>query len=410
MRSRYAWVILGCLILAQLVMSIGAYAWGPLAPYLLKELGLSRAQVGSLTSILYLVASLAATPLGFLVDRWGARKMLILSLAVMGVAFVVMGRVDVFWLLLGLSGIAGLGYGAINQVSVKDLSAWFDTGFRATAMGVRQAGVTVGAALGAIILPAVAGTGGWHYGTVVAGGLILATAALALLVYRDVGTAGTEAAQEPAKPKPGAAEKVNVLGELKKPELMINLLVIPLLAGGQAAIGTFLIVYLQEKGLFGSEVSLGSFLTVVMVAGTIGRIGWGVISDRILGGNRIKTMIVISLTGLIGCLGMISLRPGISAAAVYGFSALLGAGFLGFHGVLFACIAELVENKYAGAVTGILISVAWAGIVIIPIVFGALADRVGYTWSWLVLVVAALVSMISYALFLTKQGRRLKPA
>lgn len=395
--SRYAWVILGCLVLAQLVMSIGAYAWGPLAPYLVDELGITRAQVGSLTSVLYLVAAVAATPLGFLVDRWGARVMLIFSLAVMGMAFLAMSKSGIYWVVLALSGLAGIGYGAINQISVKDLSVWFDAKFRATALGIRQAGVTVGAALGAVLLPLAAGNGSWHGGAVFTGLVILATAVLTGILYRDV------RAGEGGKIGRAAGGGANVAAELRKPELMVNMLVVPLLAGGQAAIGTFLIIYLQERGLFGPEVNLGSFLTTVMVAGTVGRIGWGVISDRLLAGNRIKTMIIINSTGLIGALGMIGLHHGVSPLVVYLLAALLGAGFLGFHGVLFACIAEFIDSKNAGAVTGVMVSVSWAGIVVIPVIFGVLADYVGYQWGWLVLAAASLFSMASYGVFLVRR-------
>jgi MFS family permease len=140
-----------------------------------------------------------------------------------------------------------------------------------------------------------------------------------------------------------------------------------------------------------------------MVAGTVGRIGWGVISDRLLAGNRIKTMIIINFTGLIGSAGMIGLHHGVSPLVVYLLAALLGAGFLGFHGVLFACIAEFIDSKNAGAVTGVLVSVSWAGIVVIPVIFGVMADYAGYRWGWLMLAATSLFSMASYGVFLVRR-------
>jgi len=64
-QDSYGWVILGIFTLAQLIMSVGAYAWGPLAPFLSKELGLTNTQIGSLTSVLYLTSVVIATPFGF---------------------------------------------------------------------------------------------------------------------------------------------------------------------------------------------------------------------------------------------------------------------------------------------------------------------------------------------------------
>jgi len=43
-QNSYGWIILGILTVAQLVMSMGAYTWGPLAPVLRDEFNLSRAQ------------------------------------------------------------------------------------------------------------------------------------------------------------------------------------------------------------------------------------------------------------------------------------------------------------------------------------------------------------------------------
>ncbi|AGL03401.1 hypothetical protein [Desulfoscipio gibsoniae] len=44
--NSYCWVILGLLTLSQLAMSLGAYAWGPLAPFLRAEFDITRAQLG----------------------------------------------------------------------------------------------------------------------------------------------------------------------------------------------------------------------------------------------------------------------------------------------------------------------------------------------------------------------------
>ena len=77
--TRYAGTILALLLFAQLVMSMGAYAWGPLAPFIRDAYGVSRAQIGFLTSALYLTSVLVAVPsglVGFTAIGWNALLMI----------------------------------------------------------------------------------------------------------------------------------------------------------------------------------------------------------------------------------------------------------------------------------------------------------------------------------------------
>lgn len=82
--ENYRWLILILLTFAQSAMSMGAYAWGPLAPFLRLEFGISRVQVGFIVSALYLASVFVGVPAGMMTDRVGARRMLVFSLLLMG--------------------------------------------------------------------------------------------------------------------------------------------------------------------------------------------------------------------------------------------------------------------------------------------------------------------------------------
>ncbi|KFI34421.1 hypothetical protein HX99_02195, partial [Peptococcaceae bacterium SCADC1_2_3] len=297
-QDSYGWVILGIFTLAQLIMSVGAYAWGPLAPFLSKELGLTNTQIGSLTSVLYLTSVVIATPSGFLVDRLGAKVMLIVCLGLMGLPFVAMFGCNSYFLLAVLAGVAGLGYGILNQASVKGLMYWFIARFRGTALGVKQGGVTVGAAAGAILLPFLTRYFNWQSAVALIGLLMLIIAGAVAFFYREMPLTTKETALTPATKKPGQMRKV-----FKNPELLATVIVMPLLAGSQICISTFLIKYLQDTNAT-SVVIAETSLAVVMVAATVGRVGWGVVSDRIFKGNRVITMLLICFLALVGAVGI----------------------------------------------------------------------------------------------------------
>ena len=55
------------------------------------------------------VSTVGQTPVGFLVDRWNARYMLVAGLLVGAGAFAVAGLVNSFWVFLAMFAVAGLG-------------------------------------------------------------------------------------------------------------------------------------------------------------------------------------------------------------------------------------------------------------------------------------------------------------
>jgi MFS family permease len=398
-QDSYGWVILGIFTLAQLIMSVGAYAWGPLAPFLSKELGLTNTQIGSLSSVLYLVSVIIATPSGFLVDRLGAKVMLVVCLGLMGISFGAMYGCNSYFLLAVLAGAAGLGYGILNQASVKGLMYWFTARFRGTALGVKQAGVTVGAAAGAILLPFLTRYFNWQVAVTLIGLLMLVMAVVAAFFYREKPPAKKEVTltSTPAAEKPGQMRKV-----FKNPELLATVIVMPLLAGSQICISTFLIKYLQDTNAT-SVVIAETSLAVVMVAATVSRIGWGVMSDLFFKGNRVITMCLICFLALGGAVGINFLPGRAGTGLIFFYSIILGLSFLGFHGVLMALVGEIAGTALAGAVSGIVVTISWAGIVVLPVVFGSLVDHYGYFWGWLMVAGSALLGFISYFYTFLKQ-------
>lgn len=398
-RLAYAWVILTILSMAQVVMSIGAYAWGPLAPFLRDDFGITRAQVGALTSVLYLASVVVATPSGVLVDKIGARTMLITCLLVMGISFIGMAAANSYFFLAVLAGCAGIGYGMINQVAIKGVMYWTTSRTRGTAMGIRQAGVTVGGAISATFLVVIAGMYNWHLSVIIIGVLILIMAGLSIAFYREkppelieeaIKTASAHAEKTPPKKKAALGQV------LRNPDLVVNMVAIPLLAGSQACLGSFFILYLMENIKL-TEVTAGFSLTLAMIAGTVGRIGWGVISDRVFNGGRIVTLLVMCLFALLGSLGAIFLQPGSPHLLVFVIAILMGGTLLGFHGVLMALVGEISGAELVGSVAGILVTIAWTGIVLFPVAFGAIADHFGYRWSWTMVAAAILISIVAYA-------------
>ena len=70
--------------------------------FLKDEFQVSFAALGLLTTLLYGASGLAQTPAGFLVDRYGARRVLLSGLTLASLATIGFGLVQSYWLLLPL--------------------------------------------------------------------------------------------------------------------------------------------------------------------------------------------------------------------------------------------------------------------------------------------------------------------
>src|SRR4029078_1432771 len=65
--------------------------------------------IGLAFAVFNIVTGVFQTPAGFLVDRLGARAVLLLGLAIGATSFVTGGLVDSFWVMIAMFGIAGMG-------------------------------------------------------------------------------------------------------------------------------------------------------------------------------------------------------------------------------------------------------------------------------------------------------------
>lgn len=77
--------------------------------YLRAEFSVSYAELGLAMTAYSVLGGVAQAPVGFLVDRWGPRRMLLAGLGLNAAAFALIGFADAYWVLLLLCVLAGLG-------------------------------------------------------------------------------------------------------------------------------------------------------------------------------------------------------------------------------------------------------------------------------------------------------------
>src|ERR1700733_6564302 len=83
--------------------------WGRLLAFVRSDFGVSYTQLALAVTLFNVVSGLLQTPVGFVVDRIGARVVLLAGLALSSIAYAVAGIVDSYWVFIAMYGVAGLG-------------------------------------------------------------------------------------------------------------------------------------------------------------------------------------------------------------------------------------------------------------------------------------------------------------
>jgi len=392
----YRWYILLILTVTQIGASLAALSFGPLAPFLQDSFQISRAQVGLLTSSLYFGSILVSIPTGRLADRLGVRRLLLIGPAAMAVFFFAFSRADAYQTAWILALLAGMGYGVINPATAKAIMCWFSAKGRATAIGIKQSGVTIGAAIAAALLPTLALALTWRTSLFIAGAAVLGSAMLCYLFYREF--PGAALSGNGTRKADGGLIKV-----ITNRNIILFSLVDCVWSSIQMSVSTYLVLYIKET-LFYSVVLAGAYLAIAQMSAGLGRVFWGVISDHLFQSRRKIVLLIIGVITTMTTLSMTVLTKNTPGWLLFVIVVFIGLSVLGRHGVLITFVAELAGKELAGTAMGVSITITYIGIIIGPPLFGHIADITrSYGLSWLVFGIA---SALATATLLMVQEKR----
>jgi sugar phosphate permease len=154
-------------------------------PLIREELGLTVADMGLLLSAFLGAYALAQLPAGLVVDRFGPRIVLTLSLALWSLAQMLGGFVRGFGQFFGTR--VGLGIGEAPQFpsNVRVVCDWFSKHERGSATGVWNASSTLGTAVSAPLLTFLMLRFGWRMMFIIMGVVGVGVAAVFYAVYRN---------------------------------------------------------------------------------------------------------------------------------------------------------------------------------------------------------------------------------
>lgn len=346
------------------------YLLPPLFPFLKTAFNVSYTELGLLMAVFSGTTGLTQIPFGFLVDRFGAKFILIVGLAVEGIAFSCMGFAPGYPFLVALMFLAGAANGVYHPADYAILSASVSKTRMGRAFSLHTFGGYAGFAVAGPIIILLNSSIGWSSGLLICGLAGIGTALLLMVFSRDlkhsVSTNDSALNQKTQNELPGYSG-IKLL--LSAPILMC-LAFFTLLSLGSTGIASFLIVALGQH--HGTAVETATLiLSTYLVLGAVGVLLGGFVADRTQKHNAVAALCFLSTALIIASVGFFILET-------YALFILLGLMGL-MHGVIMPSrdmiVRSVTPDGAFGKVFGFVTSGFSIGGIIAPPIFGWILDQ-----------------------------------
>ncbi|UFN48087.1 MFS transporter [Roseomonas sp. OT10] len=277
------WPVLGLIGTGHFLSHFYMLCLAPLFPIWRDEFDVSYAALGLSVALMSAVTAALQTPVGFLVDRHGARPYLVGGALLMALGIAAMAFAPSFEVILVLSVVSGIGNSVIHPADYAILAGSIDRSRMGRAFALHTFTGNLGFALGPPVIVALSLAFGWRYALLVVGLLGLPVVAAILWQSRILVDQA-----KPRKAKEAGGGRVL----LSRPMLLFfAFFLLSSMAG--AGIQSFLITVLNQ--LWDTPVAVGSMaLTGYMAGASAGVLVGGWYADR----YRRHLTFVFLLTGI----------------------------------------------------------------------------------------------------------------
>jgi ACS family hexuronate transporter-like MFS transporter len=388
--------ILALLSVSTLINYLDRQALAVIMPTLRREMSLSSADYGNITTAFLVAYSAGQIFAGAIIDRIGVRAGLAVFVTAWSLAAMAHGLAATATQLLILRILLGLGEAGNWPAGIKAISERFPKTERAFSMGVFDGGSAVGAILAPPLVAALTLYFGWRAAFFSTGALGLVWLAAWLLFYRDTPTAT-------AAPTAPPANLWTLLANRELWGLMgTRMLVTP--------VWWFYIFWLpdylgQGRGLSLKEIGLFGWVPYVTV--DLGKLVGGGISDRLIahGGNTTLARKSVMAAAAVCMAGGLFVVEAASAASALAWISLATFGFGMWSANILALHADLFDPSTIASAVGWTTAASGVGGAAFAWLTGQMVDAQGYG---LVFALAGSTALIAFAVLWFGVGRGIR--
>jgi len=339
----------------------------PLLAFIRDDFNVSYTELALALTVFNVVSGLLQTPVGFLVDRIGARIVLIVGLALSSIAYAVAGMVDSYWLFIAMYGVAGLGNTVYHPSDYSLLSHHVPPERLSHVFSFHTFAGMAGSAIAPVTLLYMQSLFGWR-------GAYIGAAIFGLIVLMVLIAQPEPAAQFGHPGKGGAKARTDVADPgwriLISPAILLNLAFFVLTSIMGSGLNTYLVVALGALHATPPAVA-NVALTSLLAMNAVGVLGGGFLA------GRTKHHAVVAASGLtVG--GVVTALVGL-----FDFPSAVLIMLMGFSGF---CVGATYPSRDMlvravtppgayGRVFGFVSTGFNIGASIAPIVYGMLMDN-----------------------------------
>jgi sugar phosphate permease len=399
------------------IVGVALYGLPFFYDFFVRDFGWTRREVtsGNAYSKL-LIGPLFGFLAGYLVDRFGPRRLMLVGILMAGLALVGLGSIStltgfyVFYLFNALGYVFG---GPLpNQVL---LSRWFDRG-RGKAMGFAYIGIGVGGTLVPLLAAALTARLGWQTALQLLGGLIIVFSLPFAFFVRDspdttddnaagaTGATGTTTSATPSTASTTAAAHTHgatttaAAPVASTPRRIFTHWTFPLLLiGSMCSIGAvggtiqnLKLLLTLDKGL--SQGEAAQLASLVLGASIVGRLVMGWLADR-FPKKHVMLLIYIIVALAVPLIFWAPSHVSLQLAAI-----LFGIGLGGDYMIIPLMAAELYGVAVLGRVMGIVLTADGVAEALAPMAVATIRDNTGsYAGGFTLLLVLAMIGWIAVA-------------
>lgn len=351
--------------------------------FMINDFGFSRAEVTSGNAVGKLVvAPLFGFLAGWMIDRYGPRRLMMLGAVLMGVALIGLSHSSTLWMFYMFYIFNALGYVFGGPLPCQVLiSRWFDRN-RGKAMGIAYLGIGLGGAIVPILSTNLESRLGWQNALIIIGVLIIVVAFPLSYFIKDSSTTKSKTEKKTAQ------AYIPMKSILKNPNFYLLAFGSMCSIGAVGGMGQHLKLYLRDLDF--SQANAANIMSIVLLFSLGGRVLMGWLSDVF---NRKYVMILIYLI-VAFAITLLLLPP--FPGKIYFFAAVFGIGLGGDYMIIPLMAGDLFGVKALGRTMGIILVADGIAESVFPVLVGYLynEEAKSYALGFAILVALALAGVL----------------
>lgn len=390
------WVVFASSAIVFLTGGTFFYGFSALFNPIVREFGWSRAAVSFAFSLRTEVGGIAAPVVGFLVDRVGPRRLMVIGVIIVALGFFLLSRTQALWTFYGSVMVIAIGMSAAaGPVGMVAVTYWFrrqrGRALAFLAMGTGASGIMV------VVLAWLISAFEWRNALLIIAVVQLAVCIpLALSIHNRPEDIGLHPDGDP--PDSGGEEEVAVAPGFAEPEGLTVRQALRSSAFWRLAVavslgnlGTMAIIVHQIPFLTGSvglsEGAAAASVTGMTLVSVGGRFGFGYVADFV------DKRLVMAGAYAVLALAVLLFAAVYEPWQIFLAAPLFGLGWGGIIPVRPALQAEVFGLRAFGAIQGLALTIATLGGLIGPVFAGWMYDQTeSYRLAFVVLGAAAFLA------------------